>query len=337
LINPFGASNPPVTAYSQPQYQMTAAVGSVVSEVRVDSAVVAGGIGSASYTYTFPPVTANHSIEARFNNEAPIAEDGSLFLMQGAGAQGGQLGGSDPEGGALTYEVLTPAQMPGSSVWVNPTTGAYTYTPADAGAVGADTFTFRVRDPGGLYSNVATVQVTISPCATVSLNPGLNLFRYPVDLPPGLTAWGLYTALGGAAVVENLQRVAGQEVQSYPGTSFDVDDQTGYYLSMWTDHEVLLCGPPHCPSSYTLTPGTNVLALECVPEAYTSYDLLLHIEGAVVDNPPEVTSIQRFNPETGAFETTSFMEGEPVGQEFPIQKGESCIIHMRNGKAVTAP
>ena len=48
----------------------------------------------------------------------------------------------------------------GTAVVTNASTGAYTYTP-NAGATGADSFTFKAND-GTVDSNTATVNVTIA-------------------------------------------------------------------------------------------------------------------------------------------------------------------------------
>ena len=68
------------------------------------------------------------------------------------------LTGSDPEGGALTFQIATdPAH--GSLAG---TGASRTYTPA-ANYHGADGFTFTVRDPSGNTSAPAAVSISVSP------------------------------------------------------------------------------------------------------------------------------------------------------------------------------
>jgi hypothetical protein len=42
------------------------------------------------------------------------------------------------------------------------------------------------------------------------------------------------------------------------------------------------------------------------------------------------SSIQRFNVETGSFETLTFLsDGQPAGMDFPITPCEGCFIFMK--------
>lgn len=109
-------------------------------------------------TYTTGPVNADCAVSATFNL-APVAQAGTLTLLEDAGATGGQLVGSD-DGDALTY-AITAAPARGSVVLTDAATGTYTYTP-NADANGSDSFQFRVADGSG-QSPPATVSVTITP------------------------------------------------------------------------------------------------------------------------------------------------------------------------------
>lgn len=71
----------------------------------------------------------------------------------------GTLPGSDPEGDALTYEIVSYPQH-GLVTLTNTVTGSYQYTPYD-GVIGTDSFTYRVRDSYGNYSPVQTMEVSI--------------------------------------------------------------------------------------------------------------------------------------------------------------------------------
>ena len=58
-----------------------------------------------------------------------------------------------------TLAILAAAQHGTTSV--NPTTGVVTYTPA-ANYKGPDSFTYKVKDNTGAYSNVATVSINVN-------------------------------------------------------------------------------------------------------------------------------------------------------------------------------
>ena len=74
----------------------------------------------------------------------------------------GVLGGYDPEGDALTFEVVK-YPTKGIVTVTDPATGAYTYMPGKD-FVGTDAFTYVVRDCYGNYSAAGTVSITVQAC-----------------------------------------------------------------------------------------------------------------------------------------------------------------------------
>jgi hypothetical protein len=103
--------------------------------------------------------------EAGAPNQAPIAVADSYITMQGTAlvvpaAQGLLANDSDPEGGALTIEVVAQPQH-GALSDLDTATGAFTYTP-DAGWSGTDTVTYRILDPDGAASAVATATIVVT-------------------------------------------------------------------------------------------------------------------------------------------------------------------------------
>ena len=91
-------------------------------------------------------------------NTPPVATDGTLAVTQDTPASG-TLQASDADNNPLTYSIVANGSK-GTAVVADASTGAYTYTP-NAGATGADSFTFKAND-GTVDSNVATVTVIIS-------------------------------------------------------------------------------------------------------------------------------------------------------------------------------
>jgi hypothetical protein len=104
-------------------------------------------------------VSQGHNLQVTQPNRAPTAiaqsvaldEDGSLTIT---------LGGSDPDGDTLTFEIVD-ATSPGTLSAIDPVTRRVVYTPA-ADFHGSDSFTFRVGD-GTLSSTPATVSITVRP------------------------------------------------------------------------------------------------------------------------------------------------------------------------------
>lgn len=104
---------------------------------------------SASQTFTIT-VTAV--------NDAPTANTGTFTTNEDT-TYTGTLTGSDVEGSALTYSVVTNGTK-GTTTVTNATTGAFSYVPT-TNQNGADSFTFKVND-GTIDSSTATVTVTIT-------------------------------------------------------------------------------------------------------------------------------------------------------------------------------
>ncbi len=124
----------------------------------------------ATVTVTITPV-----------NDAPAAADGSLSTNQGTTATG-TLGATDIDGPALTFTIEQNGTK-GTATVTNASTGAFAYTP-NAGASGADTFTFSASD-GSLSSNIATIAVDIVPLSVTIISPngGERIFAsFPVTI-----------------------------------------------------------------------------------------------------------------------------------------------------------
>jgi Ca2+-binding RTX toxin-like protein len=92
-------------------------------------------------------------------NLPPVANNGSLVTNEDT-MFSGMLSGSDPEGAALTYSIVS-QPVNGTVTITNAATGAYTFTP-NANFNGGDTFTFQVND-GVNNSGIATVTITVNP------------------------------------------------------------------------------------------------------------------------------------------------------------------------------
>jgi len=183
-------NNPPVAESSmQITDQDTAAAGSLTAsdpdgDPLTFSVVTQGILGTATITdaatgaYTYTPnagVTGSDSFAFQVRdpggltstatvavtivavNRAPVAQSGVLYTYRGA-TQTGKLVASDPDGDSLTFSIASQASR-GTAVITNAAAGDYYYSPQHSGR-GEDTFTFMVRDAGGLTAT-ATITVRI--------------------------------------------------------------------------------------------------------------------------------------------------------------------------------
>jgi VCBS repeat-containing protein len=116
-----------------------------VTTVTCTATDVTGNLGSGSFTVTVL-------------GTAPIAQNSTITTDEDT-AFNGTLIASAAEGAALTFSLVTPPAF-GSLVITNPSTGAFTYTPA-LNRSGGDSFTFQVTAAGAV-SNIATVSINIT-------------------------------------------------------------------------------------------------------------------------------------------------------------------------------
>jgi VCBS repeat-containing protein len=130
--------------------------------------------GSDHFTYRAsdgqsPSKPTTVTINVTAVNNAPIAAGDKYSANQDTtltvAAPGLLANDADVEGSPLTATIVTGAAHGTATVAAS---GSFTYTPA-TGFVGADSFTYRVRD-GVLYSNPVTVSLTVLPVNAASVS-----------------------------------------------------------------------------------------------------------------------------------------------------------------------
>ena len=62
--------------------------------------------------------------------------------------------------------------------------------------------------------------------------------------------------------------------------------------------------------------------------ALTSHSLLLYLKEQAGGDTSVVENIQRYNNQTGTWETASWFLGVPAGMDFPIKAGEAYLVYM---------
>ena len=169
---------------------------------------------------------------------------------------------------------------------------------------------------------------------------GFNQFHYPYNVPDTLTAFELLADLGGASVVSSLQRrdpaTDFVEIAQYNGSiaegiNFSITEGEGYLLQATSSFSKSFTGPIQC-NDINLVQGLNLIGLSCVPDNYSAYDLLQTMGGESA-----VSSIQRFNKQTGRFETATFQGADPVGVDFQINNTESYLVHSKQLVTIVLP
>jgi hypothetical protein len=124
--------------------------------------------GSGTFSYTVSDgrggrSTATVAVTVNPVNDVPVATDGAVTTQTNTALQI-LLTASDPDGNVLTnYAIVSPpvhGTLSGSGA-------NRLYTPG-TGWTGQDSFTFKVVDPDGLASNVATVAITVTSGPTIT-------------------------------------------------------------------------------------------------------------------------------------------------------------------------
>ncbi len=186
------------------------------------------------------------------------------------------------------------------------------------------------RDPGSIPANKILVK----------LFKGFNLINIP-DTNNITDAYTLLSVLGNQGQIEGVQkfdkvtgrfRKAGYDALGNPsGDNFMLTNVDGLIVYGKADKTISVNSFAACPS-LNLTIGINIIGIPCVPANMKAYQLLQKI-----GNDTVVYSIQRYNNDTGKFETASYLNGQPVGINFPIKASEGYFILMKQDKLLFIP
>ncbi len=162
----------------------------------------------------------------------------------------------------------------------------------------------------------------------VNLNKGFNLIAIPADVTGKADLNDWLPDIGDATEIEKVMAYDDQEgrfVTFVPGASnpaFGLSGGEGLIVYAIKDRGInfttMLC------SDLDLKPGLNLVGIPCPAAGYTAYDLLTQLGSG------NISSIQRYNTETGVFETAGFDDvGNPTGVDFEIVVGEGYFIYMK--------
>ncbi len=179
-------------------------------------------------------------------------------------------------------------------------------------------------------AEIAAERDPLMPDILVTLHTGLNLFSPPVEPSSDLTSADVATQLGPAIssitcvdLDTGTLETTTMENGLPQGTEFPITDGEGYLIEMTQEQEVLWS---RLFSSVTpaLPVGLNLVGFPAAPPGLKVFLLLQTLGDA-----DTVASIQHFHLDTGRFETATYYNGQPVGNNFPIQRGEAYLISMK--------
>jgi hypothetical protein len=163
----------------------------------------------------------------------------------------------------------------------------------------------------------------------VQLKEGFNMIAIPEDVTftPDLLDW--IPVFGGSMEIEKIMTydaVAGAFVTVVPedqeNESHILQGGEGLIVYSLVDKQIEFATV--LDSSLDLRQGFNLAGISCPPAGFSAFQLLSAL------GSENVSSIQRYDAEKGAFETAAFTaEGDLAGIDFPIVSGEGYLIFMR--------
>ncbi|HEV2889153.1 MAG TPA: Ig-like domain-containing protein [Frankiaceae bacterium] len=191
--------------------------------------------------------TATATVTVTPVNDSPGPLAGTAFTTPEDTPHDGSLpAGSDPDGDALTYSVVT--QPAHGSVTVN-ADGTYTYTP-DPNYAGSDSFTYQVCDAAPLCAT-ATATVTVSPVNDPPAAPAATSFSTPAGTAHDGTLPGSTDPDGDALTHSVLTGPAHGTVVVAPGGTYTYTPAPGYVGGDSFTYQV--CDPSNACASATAT------------------------------------------------------------------------------------
>lgn len=196
------------------------------------------------------------------------------------------------------------------------------------------------QEPDGSFDNdpyqtAVAVQGIQLAYTDTHLSAGFNLFGFSAEVPAGYTSHDLIAVLGSE--VEKIQRY-NPDTETFQttyyedgivtGDIFNIANGEGYFVYM-KKAGTMFQSRRSVSMHLQLVPGFNIVSITGAPSC-SSYDLLEYLGSS-----DEIVSIQRYNRETGAFETTAYYNEQPSGVSFDIVNGEAYLVHMRVAKEIT--
>ncbi len=171
----------------------------------------------------------------------------------------------------------------------------------------------------------------------LTLKAGMNLISFTREPDPALTSRSLDTLLGPELLMVSRIDVPQQILETTTfqggaqGADFSIRINEAYIVVMANDKLVELTGT-EASMTHDLGPGVNLVGFNPVLPYYRAFDLLNHI-----GQSDAVTSLRRFDRDTGRYQAAIQTTEGIVGENFRILPGEGYLVSMLqnvNGFAV---
>ena len=183
-----------------------------------------------------------------------------------------------------------------------------------------------MSDPTDNHSQSVNIQMSV----TVGFQP----FYYPLDdaiVNSGFALLSQLNALGMQVrkiqsfdTVNNQFLTAEMNGNSLVGDDFNLSGGQGVFIISNVETTTPITGAVKC-LTMDLATGMNIIGFRCVPPNYSAFKMLSDLGDAET-----VATLQRFNVNTGRYETATYKDGQPAGTDFNILIGEAYLVHMLN-------
>ena len=178
-------------------------------------------------------------------------------------------------------------------------------------------------DPQGRYSQPVDMQL--------QLVPGIQPVFYPLNAPPGFSAYDLLSILNSTGnsvssiqVIDpgGLLQAASWNGGAPSGVDFVLATGQGVLAMVTTTATLTFSGIVTCPT-YDFAPGVSVVGFVCSYPDTPASKILFDLGSTVI------SSMQRYDTASGRF-TTVVYDGSnsPHGNSYAIQQGEAYLMHL---------
>jgi len=274
------------------------------------------------------------ALDALLGVRSPIAPD----ITSNGGAGTGQnfitnLGVTTITGFAPVGTAGIAVNNPSAITTYDPTTGQYVITVNLS--EGINTVQIAAFNLSGTLGDIISVQATRDSSLigqNISLIQGLNQVGLALTPANGLSAQGLLSLLGvNATEVQQFNTVTGQydSVKTdgfggYTGSDFSLSGLAAINVIMSGASATSVVGDLVTAGTVNLQAGINALTIPNPPTSLDAFGLL-----ALIGDETVVSSMQRFNPTSGQFETAIYSGNLTTGVNFAIESGIGYYVHMQ--------
>jgi len=244
---------------------------------------------------------------------------------------------SDPDG---TIPALSASSLPAGASFIDGGEGVavFNWIPAYDQA-GVYDISYHATDGQLTSSRTARITVNDNPQVIktydINLVEGFNIINYPVEVAVDHESCSaLLNSLGDAGVLSSISRynpLTGEmDSCDHNGNSdFAIKTADALMINMLQSQIMQVTGAQICPL-WLVHPGPNYVGHPAPPSGLGCFELLNSANGTA-------SSLQKFNSETGRFDSCIWDQGQAKGNNYPVLATDGLILNMNSHQFITLP